>query len=147
MSANTECPEIEVSYTPLVGQERFKWIEGKYSKYRRRLLLFLIIFASAFVVLFGSGLIPVSQDLRPFLTWFALVYGAGALIGPVTQIDAVGKLLPPVEDRVLYFLTPALVNLKAYVANPNKDDQKKSLKKLKRIYSANRRFCAVASAP
>jgi hypothetical protein len=125
-------------WTPLVGQERFKWIEEQYAKARARRRKVLALFFSGFIELFGFvyivlPFVPIPAELRVTVVGVVLIVSIGSIYASMRFLDSISKLLPPVEDRVLHFLTPAIVNLKAYVTNPNGADQKASLKNLRKI--------------
>src|SRR5947199_8171132 len=109
-------------WTPLVGQERFKWIEEQYAKARARKRKLTVLFFSGWIELFGFvyvvfPFVPIPVELRVTVVWIVLIVSIGSIYVSLRLIDSISKLLPPVEDRVLHFLTPALVNLKAYVTN------------------------------
>lgn len=126
-----------MSYTALVGQDRFKWIEEQYANWRRRRRKLVILFFSGWVELFGgtflTPLLPQPPEIRLIEILVAATLGTVSIFGSMRLFDRLPKLLPSVEDRVLHFLTPGLVNLKAYVTNWKEDDRKKTLKNLKNI--------------
>src|SRR5438876_1017719 len=102
-------------WTPLVGQERFKWIEEQYSKARARRRKIWALFFSGWIELFGFvyvvlPFVPIPLELRVPLVWVVTIVSVGSIYASLRLFDSISKLLPEVEDRVLHFLTPAIVN-------------------------------------
>ena len=126
-----------MSYTALVGQERFKWIEEQYEKWRGRKGKLVALFVSGWIELFGGAyllpFLPQPAEIRSVEILIVAAIGIVSIFGSMRLFDKLPGLLPPVEDRVLHFLTPALVNLKAYVSNWREDDRKRTLKNVKNI--------------
>ncbi len=126
--------------TWLVGQERYKWIEEQYGKYRRWQYMALALIAIGIGVLAVSVFIPTAWYdpfpilIRQTIGWSLIISFAGSFLGGFQLFNRAEKLLPPwVEDRVLHFLTPTLLNLKAYVSDWNENDRKKAVKDLGKI--------------
>ena len=78
-------------------------------------------------------LLPQPPEIRSIEILAVAALAIFGIFVSMRLFDRLPNLLPPVEDRVLHFLTPALVNLKAYVSNWREDDRKRTLKNLNKI--------------
>ncbi len=118
------------------GQDRYKWIEDQYQKYRRRQYMALWLIAIGMGVIAIAALIPTAWlNQLPILIRQAIGYSliisfAGCFMGGFELFTSAEKLLPPVEDRALYYLRQATVNLKAFASNGDQRYKDKSLKAL-----------------
>ncbi len=121
----------------LTGQQRDKWIEGQYRKYHKKQWI-----ALASILIGGIGLFAIAFLLPPDIPFraitvqifsFSAVFFVGLGVG---LSDSAAKFLPPVEDRALYQLKSALVNLKAYSSNGDEESKKKAIENLGKVADA-----------
>ncbi len=122
--------------TEFTGQDRYEWIREEVEKYRKRKRraagLYLLSALESFFLIPIIVVLPL--DVRASYAAVVLVILLATLLGAGWFNQRAEKLLPPVEDRVLYRLRPSLTGLRAYVGREWKDSERKNaLKNLRRV--------------
>ncbi len=118
----------------LTGPELYGWTSKQIEKFRKRRKRIAGLYIIAALVSFFSPIVialPV-EDRPTFVTIEVAILGL-TLFGAGRLAETSEKLLPPVEDRVLYRLQPALTSLKAYIRDWSDSERKSALKNLKRV--------------
>jgi hypothetical protein len=121
--------------TEFAGEDRYEWIEKEVQKYRTRRRraagLYLLGALEAWILIPILVILPFDIRAPYAITvlaiFLATVYGAGWFK------ERSEKLLPPVEDRVLFRLKPAITSLKVFVRDWSKSERKTALKNLRRV--------------
>jgi hypothetical protein len=118
----------------LVGKEREDWLKGEYAKYNERERISNVLVLLAILVFFPLTILLPSLDLpeKGLLSEIFAIVTLVSLLGGVRLSASAVKLLPPVEERVLYYLKSALVHLKAYAIN-GEDSKKKAIDDLMEV--------------
>jgi hypothetical protein len=121
--------------TEFAGEDRYEWIEKEVQKYRTRRRraagLYLLGALEAWILIPILVILPFDIRAPYAITvlaiFLATVYGAGWFK------ERSEKLLPPVEDRVLFRLKPAITSLKVFVRDWSESERKTALKNLRRV--------------
>lgn len=125
----------EIEKTPrLQGTELYDWIRKEIEKYKTRVRRAAALYIVAALVSFFSPLVlALPPDARPTFVATEVALLGLSLFGASRLNERAERLLPPVEDRVLYRLQPAVVSLKAYIRDGNDAERKNAVKNIKRV--------------
>ncbi len=123
--------------TQLAGQDRYDWISQEVKKYRKRKRraagLYLLTGLETFFLIPIIVVLPF--NVRPSYATAVLFIFLATVLSAGWLNQRAEKLLPPVEDRILYRLKPSITSLKAYVREWNESERKNALKNLRRVAS------------
>ena len=121
--------------TQFAGQDRYDWVSREIKKYwkrkRRAAGLYLLSSLESFFLIPIILVLPL--DTRPSYAALILLILPATLFGASWLNQRAEKLLPPVEDRILYRLKPSITSLKAYVREWKKSERNSALKNLRRV--------------